>query len=86
MKKLKTIMLFISITCLFSCQRACQSLDRSFQSSKMQYDIKMYSGGQCIYHDNLETIVNNSESSDGCYYYKGDTLIELTGDIVIKAQ
>ena len=85
--KMKTTTLILGILmtiCLSSCQRGCQSFERKFQSSKMYYDIKIYSGGQIIYHDSLKTIINNSENSDGYYYYKGDTLIEICGEAVIK--
>lgn len=85
MKKLKIAVIAMLMIALSSCQRGCQSFERSFQSSKLHYDIKVYSGGQCIYHDNITTIVNNSEHSDGVYYYKGDTLVELCGQYVIKA-
>lgn len=68
-----------------SCARGCSSLSRSVQVGDMDYEIIMYSGGDTVFYDKLRTIINNSESSDGIYYYKGDTLIEVSGDYVVKA-
>lgn len=45
----------------------------------------MYSGGKVVYRDKFTGIVNNSEHSDGIYYYKKDTLIEMSGDYVLKS-
>lgn len=45
----------------------------------------MFSGGDTVFTDTFKGIVNNSESSDGVYYYKGETLIEVSGDYVIKS-
>ena len=45
----------------------------------------MYSGGDTVFYDRFNGIINNSEGSDGVYYYKGDTLIEVSGDYIIKS-
>jgi hypothetical protein len=68
-----------------SCARGCSSITRSVQVGDMDYEIIMYSGGDTVFYDKVRTIINNSESSDGIYYYKGDTLVEVSGDYVIKA-
>jgi len=84
MKKL----LFITITALTltSCQRGCTKLNKSFQTSERNYSITMFSGGDTVFVDSFRGIINNSESSDGVYYYNSkDELVEVSGDYVIKS-
>lgn len=88
MKQLK--FLFFLLLCAVvisssSCARGCSSLSRSVQVGNMDYEIIMYSGGDTVFYDKVRTIINNSETSDGIYYYKGDTLVEVSGDYVLKA-
>ena len=45
----------------------------------------MYSGGDTVFYDKFNGIINNSEGSDGVCYYKGDTLVEVSGDYIIKS-
>jgi hypothetical protein len=82
----KRILIIIIAVTLTSCQRSCNSFERDFQTSDLNYSIKMYSGGHVVFEDHFKGIVNNSEHSDGVYYYKGDTLIEISGDYVLKAE
>lgn len=81
----KNIAICLILFGLCGCQRACERIDRKYQSGNRTYVIKMYSGGQCVFYDSLRTMVNDSEHSDGCYYYKGDTLVEVSGDYVVKS-
>lgn len=74
--------MFISLT---SCARSCGKLNRSFQTSARNNEVVMYSGGDTVFYDKFNGIINNAENSDGAYYYKGDTLIELSGDYIIKS-
>ncbi len=82
----KTILIAIAVLTLSSCQRGCARLDRNFQASERDYSIVMYSGGDTVYIDNFRGIVNNSEHSDGIYYYKNGELIEVSGDYIIKSK
>lgn len=82
----KTILIFASCLVLTGCQRGCTSCKRKVQSTELNYSIVMYSGGDTVFYDRFKGIVNNSEASDGVFYYKGDTLIEVSGDYVIKAE
>ena len=81
---MKKLIFLFAIVILSSCARFNASVERDFSGTRL-YVIKMYSGGNVVFYDSLETILNNSERSDGCYYFKGDTLMELTGDYVIKS-
>ena len=45
----------------------------------------MYSGGKVVFTDTVTAMINNSSSSDGIYYYKGDTLVEISGDYILKS-
>lgn len=82
----KTIMIAMAALTLSSCQRSCTKIERSFQSSERDYSIVMFSGGDTVFVDNFKGIVNNSEHSDGIYYYKNGELIEVSGDYVIKSK
>lgn len=75
---------FIAVS-LTSCQRACTSFNRDIQSSDRTYTIQAYSGGKLVYKDTFTGILNNQENSDGYYYYKGDTLVEVGGDVIVKS-
>ena len=83
MKKL-FIYLFIGFS-LTSCARSCASIDRDFQTGPRTNEVVMYSGGDTVFSDKFRGIINNSEGSDGIYYYKGDTLVEVSGDYIIKS-
>jgi hypothetical protein len=45
----------------------------------------MFSGGDTVFHDTFTGILNSEENSDGVYYYKSDTLVEVSGDYTIKS-
>jgi len=82
---MKKIPPFILVMSLCGCQRQCTSFNREWQTSNREYEVIMYSGGDTVFYDKFKGIINNSEHSDGCYYYKGDTLIEVSGDYIIKS-
>lgn len=82
----KTVLIAISVLTLSSCQRGCAKIERSIQTSEMDYTIVMFSGGDTVYTDTFRGIVNNSEHSGGIYYYKNGELIEISGDYVIKSK
>lgn len=84
---MKKSILLIAVVCLFaSCtQRGCQSMSRDFQTSERTYEITVYSGGKTIYADKFKGILNQEDHSDGMYYFKGDTLIEIGGQYTIKS-
>lgn len=83
MKKL--LIIALGVFTLSSCQRGCTKFNRSVQVSERNYEIIMYSGGDTVFYDKFKGIINNSANSDGAYYYKGDTLVEVSGDYVIKS-
>jgi len=80
-----TILLASMALLMSSCQRGCSKLSRSIEMSERNYEVVMFSGGDTVFTDKFRGIVNNSESSDGIYYYKNDELIEVSGDYVIKS-
>lgn len=77
---LAIILVFTSCT-----QRGCQRFERKWQYSNRHYSIEMYSGGQVVFKDTFYGIINQEDSSDGAYYFKGDSLIELSGDYIIRS-
>lgn len=81
----KLLIIALGVFTLSSCQRSCTKLNRSIQTSERNYEIVMYSGGDTVFYDDFKGIINNSDGSDGIYYYKGDTLIEVSGDYIIKS-
>jgi hypothetical protein len=83
---MKRAIIYLSFFILLSsCQRACAGLDKKYQTTERQYQVVMFSGGDTVFYDNVHTIINSEEGSDGIYYYKGDTLIEVSGDYVLKS-
>jgi hypothetical protein len=83
MRKLLIVSLLALSLC--SCQRSCAKWDKEHQTSARHYQVVMYSGGDTVFNDNFFGIINDAEGSDGCYYFKGDTLIEISGDYIIKS-
>lgn len=84
---MKLIPIILIAVMLSGCARSCQSIDRAFTDNKAhEVKITMYSGGDTVYHEHLKSgIVNNSEQSDGCYFYDSkNKLVELSGDVVIE--
>lgn len=80
-----SIFAFIAIVLLTGCSRGCASFDKRFQTSDRKYEISVYSGGKIVFNDTVETIINSEEKSDGIYYYKKDTLVEISGDYILKS-
>jgi len=66
--------------------RGCQSVDRSFSYSERNYSVELWSGDSCVFRDQFHGIINQEEHSDGLFYFKGDTLIEIGGNYVIKSE
>lgn len=88
-KTLFFILCAVVISAMFmisaSCARSCDSVNRSWQTGDRNYEIWSYSGDSLIFHDKFRGILNNQKSSDGYYYYKGDTLIEVSGNTIVKS-
>ena len=85
MKKIYYALMVLACISLSGCARTCNSLDRSFQTGSRNYHIEQYSGGQKINVYDFRGILDNQEGSDGFYFYKGDTLIEVSGTLLIKS-
>ena len=84
--KSNKLWLYLALTIfLCGCQRQCQRMEKHYQTTTRGYEVIMYSGGDTVFYDNFRGIINSEEGSDGCYYYKGDTLIEVSGDYIIKS-
>lgn len=76
--------LFISIVLFSSCtSRSRAEIKRTYLGEK-EYNVQVYSGGHMIREYNFKGILNNQDSSDGFYWFQGDTLIEVSGDIIIS--
>lgn len=76
------VLLVLTLT---SCQRTCASFEKTYQTTERSYEIVVYSGGDTVFRDKVRTIINSEENSDGIYYKKGDTLVEISGDYVVKS-
>ncbi len=83
---MKQLLIITSALILSSCQRSCTKFERSIQTSERDYTITLFSGGDTVYTDSFRGIVNNSDHSDGIYYYKNSELFEVSGDYVIKSK
>jgi hypothetical protein len=83
MKKFLFIYVMVFV---IGCTASDQQAIKKTSSEERDYEVIMYSGGAVVFHDKFHGIVNNSENSDGCYYFKGDSLIEVSGDYIIKSE
>jgi len=81
----KLLLYFFLVLVLSSCQRGCERWKKKTQFSKRTYEVVMYSGGDTVFHDRFTGILNDNDGSDGFYYSKGDTLIEISGDYIVKS-
>ena len=82
MKKLIIIALLFMTGCT---QRSCAKLQKRWQTSEREYHIRQYSGGKCVGEYKFHGILNDAEGSDGYYFFKGDSLVEVSGDLTIKS-
>lgn len=85
MKKTTLILLIIATISLSSCKRSMESWSRSIQSSDRNYEIEYYSGGKLIKYYKFKGILNSQANSEGYYFSVEDTLIEISGDILVKS-
>jgi hypothetical protein len=85
MKKINLLLLLLGLVMITSCQRGCQSLERDFQITERWYSVTVYSGGDTVFHDTFNGIINQKEHSDGVYYIKNGQMVEISGDYVIKS-
>ena len=78
---LTAIIILMSIV---GCARGCGMIDREFQMTDKVTIVQQYSGGKLVNRWQFTGMVNSSSSSDGYYFTISDTLIEVSGDVVIK--
>lgn len=84
---MKKVFAFVFLAIIFcSCtERMKQDMGREWQFSDRNYTITVFSGGKTVFTDSIHGIVNQEEGSDGLFYFKGDTLIEISGEYVVKS-
>jgi hypothetical protein len=83
---MKTKILFIgSILLLSSCQKKIEGFKKNFQTTDRDYVIEQFSGGKLVKTYKFTGTLNDSKGSDGFYFYNRDTLVELSGDLIIKS-
>jgi|688.fasta_scaffold632848_1 hypothetical protein len=83
---MKTKLLFISsILLLSSCQKSIEGFKKNFQTTDRDYVIEQFSGGKLVKTYKFTGTLNDSKGSDGFYFYNRDTLVELSGDLIIKS-
>lgn len=78
--------LFVFSILFCSCtQRGCQRWNKNTQYNERKYQVYMFSGGDTVFRDTFTGIINGEDATDGFYYFKKDTLIEISGDYIIKS-
>jgi hypothetical protein len=81
---IKIIIGLIILIGLSSCQKGCQRLSKNWQTTERFYHIEQYSGGELIKTYEFQGILNDSENSDGYYFYDvKNRLVEISGDLFI---
>lgn len=84
MKTIKIIFVLLLMLSLTACQKSCQQWNKSFQTTERYYHIDQYSGGILINTFEFKGILNDSEHSDGYYFYdEKNRLVEVSGDLFI---
>ena len=76
------MLIMVSMT---SCQKSWEKIRKNTQTTNRNYVIDQYSGGVLIGHYEFRGMLNDSDGSDGYYYYDGKTLVEISGDLVIRS-
>lgn len=84
-QRLSLIALAILLLSISGCARSCTSFSRSFEFGPRHYQITQYSGGEVVGRFAFTGILNDADGSDGYYWFSGDTLIEVSGDLTIKS-
>ena len=83
MKKRKIWIVAIAVT-LTGCARGCEQFHHDVTGNR-HYRVEQYSGGQLVHTFEFYGVLNNQDSSDGFYWFQGDTLREVSGDIFITS-
>jgi len=83
--RIKIVVFIIAIMLLTSCQKSIESFKKGFQTTDRNYIIEQYSGGELIGKYKFKGTLNDSENSDGYYFFEQDTLVEISGDIIIRS-
>ena len=85
MKLRRFLIIMCTVFFLTSCARTCQKLERStIDNHEHQMRVSLYSGGQVVKTWEFKGIINNSENSDGYFFYYNNKLVEVSGDVVIE--
>jgi hypothetical protein len=85
-KTMRPRILFLILIFLTGCtSRGCQRWKKEAEYDERHYHIEQYSGGKLVEQYDFHGILNDSKNSDGYFFFKGDTLIEVSGDIQIKS-
>lgn len=79
--------LILAACCFFitGCLRSRSYFKRKSQTTTRSYEVILYSGGQPVFQDKFRGVVNDLPGG-GTFYYKGDTLVEVFGDYIIKSE
>jgi hypothetical protein len=85
MRKFYLFFVLLFAFSLTSCQKSWERWSKNVQITDRNYVIEQYSGGKLIATYQFRGTLNDSEGSDGYYFYKDDTLFEISGDLIIKS-
>jgi hypothetical protein len=69
--------------------QGCTTRDRASWardfSGDRHYRVEQWSGGQKVREWYFKGVLNNQDSSDGFYWFSGDTLYEVSGTVTITS-
>jgi len=60
-------------------------IENAFSPVNKHYDVKFYSGGKLIRHDQFYGNVTYNRTTDKAFYFIGDTLRTITGETVVSS-
>lgn len=85
---MKKSILLLSFICLFGCTKNDNEKSAFYSTDDRKYQINVYSAGHLIFTDTFTGLLHPNRyagSTNAYYYVKGDSLIEFTGDYILKS-
>ncbi len=81
------ILVSIALLTLVGCERSYVKMEKSLDKNKARsYNLVVFNGGDTIFVDNFDGVVNVSKEDNSIYYFKNNELIEISGDYILRSK